>query len=186
MQLVDQLFGAGKQPPPHPGGGQLRVGGIADRLADGMAGGGGEGADGDRARPDDGGMRGVVVRVDEAGLSIAQSSVAHGDDGEVDAILGQQGDTIGRGDGDEGRRYAELLGDAFRDRNLKPRGAIAVEEAEWRVVVEHADAERSGARVGRQPVGGSRAGPGGLAIGLGQDGRERRIGVTSADAAMAS
>ena len=111
------------------------------------------------ARADDGGLGPVVVRPDEARLAVALGVVAHGGDGEVDAVLGQQRDAGRRVDADELDLDAELAADRQRHVDLVALARLAGAGGEQRIVVANADADAPGAEDADQSVGiGLRAG----------------------------
>ncbi len=124
-------------------------------------------------------LRLIVVRADEAHLGVALGVVAHGRDGEVDLVVGEQRDAAGGIDPREHRLDAEMPGQLARHVDIVARPDIALARAEQRIVFAHADAELAVAEDAHQPVeAGLRAGAwrrgGGLR--LVDQLRQRRIG----------
>ena len=103
---------------------------------------------GDRARlrPDDRGLRGVVVRPDESDLVAALQCMSHCRKDQVDLPVGEHRDTAFRIDRDRDKRHAEERGDAAAD--------VRLETDEGAEFVAHRKAGIVGAQA--DPAGGAR------------------------------
>ena len=139
------------------------------------------------ARADNGRLRPIVVRADEAHLAVALGVVAHGGDGEVDAILGQQRDAGGCIDAHEVDIDPQHASDRQRHVDLVALTPVALAFGKQRVVVADADADLLGAQdldqtvdvglgAGRRQLGArlfEQLGQGGIG-GCGAGGEQRR------------
>ena len=104
---------------------QLGVGAVADGDADRAARQVEHAGHRQLARADHGRLRPVVVRADEAHLAVALGVVAHGGDGEIDAVLGQQRNAGGGIDAHEVDVDAQHAADRQRHVDLVALALVA-------------------------------------------------------------
>jgi len=147
-----QQAGFVEQHEPHVVGHEFGVGSVADRAANAASRDIRPAGHRETSRSDDRRLRLIIMRPDEAHLSVALRIVAHGRDRKIDAVFGEQRNA-GRGVHPKKLGFdTEPFRDGARDIDLVALPHLIFVRGEERIVIPHADADAPGTKDAHEAI----------------------------------